>query len=728
MKKPQMKYRVVVAGALVLISSSATAQEDDEIPEERVETVLITQEKIAKIGGAAHRVSEEELKRTDYANPESVVQQVPGVVVRGEDGFGLRPNIGIRGANSDRSKKVALMEDGVLFGPAPYSAPAAYYFPQIGRMVGVEVFKGPGSVQYGPNTMGGALNLITRPIPYKLSGGIKAEAGQYFTGRGHGWLGASTDWGGFVAEGFHIQSDGFKELDGGGDTGFNRQEFMLKGSLNTDYSAEHFHRLNAKIGWSREHSNETYLGLSDDDFAKNPRRRYAASALDEMNWVRSQLQLRHTWEWGDAFSVESTLYRHDLRREWFKLNRMGEGTPIFDILNDPTGRRQVLYEVLTGQEDSLDPSENLFVGTNDRRYISQGLQTKARWKTEGEGWANVLEAGLRLHNDSIERYHTELGHRMESGRLVRDGELLLNTQNVGETYALAIHVLEQFTFWKLTLTPGARLELFEQTLTDELANTEVVGDQVVLVPGMGASFEVVDKLSVLGGVHRGFSPTSPGQASDVSSETSINYEAGVRYSDARKRRLIEAVGFFNDYSNLLGECTFSAGCDETQLDDQFNAGAVEVWGVEVAGHWAFEAGAFTIPLRATYTLIQSEFQSAFNSENPQFGEVEVGDELPYTPEHQASMQLGLEWEALSFYATGTWVSAMRETAGQSEDDLMTDEQLTLDLNAGWRFEEGFSVTARAENITNDTGIASRRPFGARPHRPMLIMLGAGYEF
>ena len=106
-------------------------------------TIIGQGEKLTRVSGSAHVVDKEALEEQAYEDVHRVLKQVPGVYVRDEDGQGLRPNIGLRGANSDRSAKVTLMEDGVLMAPAPYAAPAAYYFPITSRLVGVEVFKGP---------------------------------------------------------------------------------------------------------------------------------------------------------------------------------------------------------------------------------------------------------------------------------------------------------------------------------------------------------------------------------------------------------------------------------------------------------------------------------------------------------------------------------------------------------------------------------------------------------
>ena len=73
-------------------------------------TVIGSRTAIQEITGAANYVSIEEIEVFQHTDLQRTLRQVPGVYVV-EEGYGLRPNIGLRGSGTDRSARIALMED-----------------------------------------------------------------------------------------------------------------------------------------------------------------------------------------------------------------------------------------------------------------------------------------------------------------------------------------------------------------------------------------------------------------------------------------------------------------------------------------------------------------------------------------------------------------------------------------------------------------------------------------
>jgi len=688
--------------------------------------VVVLVDRIRRVPGSVHVLGSETLERYKYDDPHATLQLVPGVYVRHEDGFGLRPNIGIRGAISDRSSKVALMEDGVLFGPAPYSAPAAYYFPIINRMTEVQVIKGPAAIEYGPQTVGGAIDLGTRHLPVQQTGGLDIAAGQYAYGKLHGYFGASDGVNSFLIEGVHLRTDGFKALPSGDETGFYRNEWMLKAAHEFAPGSEKRHSVSLKLTYSDEQSDETYLGLTDEDFRADPLRRYAASDQDRMKWHRTSIVASHEIEPLDGLSITTQAYRHDLSRRWSKSNHFG-GASLFDVLTDPSGENAPFVSVLEGQTSTQTPAEQLYVGPNQRDFVSQGVQSRAELEASTGPVAHRAVLGLRFHYDRIERLHTEDAYDVVGGNLVATATpTLTTTSNQAESYALAAFLRDELEWQGLTLTPGVRLETIHSVFEDRQANTEASRTVVVPLPGIGVHYAIAPTLGVLAGVHRGMSPPPPGNGG--APEISINYEAGARYTDGPRR--VELIGYFNDYQNLTTICTLSSGCNEQDLDRQFEAGHARIYGFEAFAEDELRFAGVRVPLNAAYTLTLTEFLETFTSQDPIFGEVEAGDEMPYVPRHEGRVSAGLEVDVAGGYVAASYVSQMREQSGSGPLDLAlaTDAQFTIDLGLHYQLLPGVRFYGQVRNLFDEAFVVSRRPYGARPNAPRWIQVGAQLEF
>jgi len=710
-------------------AAQANADVADGEPGEDIE-VVVAGSRIGALAGSAHVIGQKQLERFEYDDAHAILQQVPGVYVRQEDGVGLRPNIGVRGVNPDRSKKLTLMEDGILFGPAPYSAPAAYYFPLMTRMTQVRVIKGPGAISYGPQTVGGAIDLVTRSVDYGTHGAVDLGLGMYGYNKLHGHFSHADDRAGLLIEGTRIGTSGWKELPDGGDTGFTRNEWMGKAFFVLDPTARIQNRFELKVGYSDEGSNETYLGLTDEDFREQPLTRYAASALDRMENHRTTLALSHQLE-GDPktkVKLRTSFYRHDLTRSWRKLNEFRDNTALADVLADPDNPAFAgYYAVLTGQADSATPGETLMIGPNHRTFVSQGVQSVFTWAPKTGPVGHAIEGGVRLHNDSIARRQEQDGFVMIGGELYPEGTPTdVTAVNVERTLALAVHASDALTWGPVTLTPGLRVEALHQSSENELSGTSTSRDLAVVLPGLGGFWAVTPEVGVLAGAYRGFSPPAP--ASPADPESSINYEAGARSQFGPLRA--ELIGFYNDYSNLTDDCTLASGCSDDNLGMQFSAGAARIYGLEAFAKYEPKVGPWSFPVGLAYTFTRGEFLTTFDSQDPIFGNVEAGDGMPYLPEHQGNLTAGLERQEFGVNMALTYVSAMREEAGSEplEESMHTDEQLWLDVGGFLRPLPWLEVYVNMRNVFGDLYVVSRRPYGARPNAPRWVQLGLKAKF
>ena len=693
-------------------------------------------EGIRDIPGSVYYISPKEIQQFNYTDINRTLRSVPGINIQEEDGFGLRPNIGLRGTGVERSSKITVMEDGVLMAPAPYAAPAAYYFPTIGRMQGVEILKGSSQIKYGPYTTGGAINLISTQIPDQFFGKINLSGGSFGGKNLHAFVGNKHENFGYIIETFQYSSDGFKQLANVENTGFDKKDFLAKFRVNTKENAKIYQSLTFKVGQVFENSNQTYLGLTQEDFDKNPFQLYAAAQKDEITSRQFQFSATHLVKFSEAFKIMTTAYRSDYSRNWYKLDKVrdasGKYIKIGELLDFPK-KYSSLYDILTGSS-STRGDEALLVKANNRSYYAQGVQTVMTYDFDTDKIQHGIEVGVRLHQDQIDRFQWNDEFAMDNSRmkLIKPGEPGTESNRVETANALASYLQYKLKIGKLTALPGIRYENITMSRKDYgVFDPERTGVNMstrsnsvdVWIPGIGLDYDFNSFISTFGGIHKGFAP--PGSKEATLPEKSINYELGIRYN--KKSVSGQVIVFMNNYSNLLGTDLEAAG--GTGTNEQFNGGAVSTKGVEF--QWScdllsgFKKSKFGIPLTVTYTYTDARFKNDFDSEFEGWGQVSAGDHFPYLANNQFAVIVGLEHRQFSINLSGRYMDEMRTVPG--EGDILanerTDAYFIVDLSLNYRLHANITLFSSVTNVTDQVYIVARRPAGLRPGLPRAFNVG-----
>ncbi|MDT8406818.1 MAG: TonB-dependent receptor [Methylococcales bacterium] len=713
------------------------------------------------LAASAHYIDTDAIRDQTYSDINRILRKVPGVNIREEDGFGLFPNISFRGVDTTRSAKITVMEDGILTAPAPYSSPAAYFSPAAGRMSGIEVMKGGSQINYGPHITGGVLNYLSTAIPETGKAYLKTTYGSYNGVQSHGYVGNTVETAhgrfGYLVEGFFRRSDGFKSIDetadfrNGDQTGFHQVEPMVR--LSWEPNTNLYQRFEVKFGYSNMEADETYLGLSEEDFRRDPFRRYAASRFDNIETEHFRGFARYFVSPTDDLDIVTTAYYSEFARNWSKLQDirarsggLAGNQNLSQALAGAASRGGFAGDGLACLKGQL--ACGLRVRDNNREYYLGGVETMATYRFETGDVRHTLNGGFRYHEDGERRFQQQLTHFQNAdGVIVGNNFGAPDTLPGGQdnrrqdTRAYAFFLKDRIEFGALGFTPGIRYELLQQRNRDVLRPTRNGSQSLNLFAG-GASVDYTfdDRWKVFASAHRGFSPPGPQNSvvNDQREETSNAYELGVRFQQGALSA--EVIGFYTQFENLLVVDNIGG----TGTGDSQNFGEVDSRGVELAVN--FDAGdafgwGFQNPYFVTFTYTDTEQQNDASSTDPEsiFSFGKKGNRIPYIPEYALSFGTGLHFDRWGIDVTGNYVGETFTSAsntslqlnGNGEPDARfgkTDDFIIVDVAAYVNVAKGVKLIGGVQNANNEQYLASRQPHGPRPGMPIFAYGGFELDF
>ena len=628
------------------------------------------------------------------------------------------------------------MEDGVLIAPAPYSASSAYYFPTAGRISGLEILKGPAAISQGPYTVGGAINLLSTPIADESGGLINQEFGEDGTSRTHLYYSFVGKNAAILIESHTWETDGFDSIKGStADTGFNKDDLIVKLRFNTDVAAEIYQELNIKYQDSDEDSDQTYVGLADADFRQDAHLRYGLSAYDNMDNRHETTSFNYVADFGDL-EFSATMYENDFARNWFKVDKIdnqkvyGHGNGINNIIAAANAGEATASAILNGT--NVEAVE-IKLKNNNRAYTNEGMDLKLRWAQEN----HTLTIGYRDTEDSEDRFQVYATTPWSGGQLgvltVGSDPGYSSNNRLTTAEAEAFYINEEIEMGALTVNLGYRSEqwtIIQKRWTDaarSAVNTEnrypmTLSNNDNSLMGFGVTYDMNDTTQLFFGFHEGFTPTSGG----ADPEQADNVEMGVRYTN--EKTFIEAVYFDTDYQNMFGECTASGGATGScEIGDSFNAGEASITGIELVARTEITSISGTkYPLSVVYTSTGAEFDNTFDSNF--WGSVTSGMDIPDLPDSQLALQAGFKNQnglsgSATFYSYGSTCSLASCVSGTQIDSYnVIDASLTQIIN------ESLDVYLVVSNLTDETDVVARAPKnGARAQKPRSFTLGVRYR-
>ncbi|HHX8563375.1 TonB-dependent siderophore receptor [Vibrio sp. RM-44-3] len=597
---------IAIASATSMSALAASAKKEQTTA---METVVVTGsvignseiEDVKEYPGARTVITRDQIEKTAAGSIDNALQRVPGIKVQDESGTGVLPNISVRGLKASRSGHAQFLMDGVPLTLAPYGHTGQSIFPATLSMLDrIDIVRGGAAVQYGPNNVGGVINLVTKPIPHTWQTEISNRL-TVFDGGDAPLNDFYLRTGGWLSDTFALQLEGN----------------FLKGESFREHSDTDVKNFQAKAQWLLSDTQEIQAFLQRYDAETQ-----MPGALSPQDYEQDRHQSKRPYDDYEGKSTRwSVKYIHDLP--------FADSAELEVLTFGHKSERLFKWGFNSAGGHWADPAlPSTKVSTSPREFRVYGIEPRLAVFVDGGAITQNWIIGTRYINEDIQYKVTQTPVSGGATNVPRNWHL--------DTDAYAGYVSNEIGLFNgaLKVTPGLRYEFVDMSYKDLGSGQESGNKATELLPGVTIAYNWNEQWLSYANAQKSLRVPQLVNVRGVgeeSSELAWNYELGVRY--VQDLTSFNAALYRIDFKDQL---QWQSGINTSE-----NIGRTLHQGIELSARYVPEALP-ALSLGASYNYLDATLEEAGKNK---------GNQLPYTSKHQ------LGWDATyAFYGMDTTLS------------------------------------------------------------------------
>lgn len=395
-----------------------------------------------------------------------VLAKVPGIHVWESDPSGIQIGIAARGLSPNRSWEFNIRQNGYDIAADPFGYPEAYYNPQLQAVQRIEVVRGQGSLQYGPQ-FGGLVNYILRngsEINKKIEFETQQTIGSNAMFNSFNAIGGKTKKWHYYSFFDHRNGDGWR----------NNSRYYTNAAFGTaTYQLSPKIKLTAEVMHSHIRSQQPG-GLTDIQLEQNPQQSFRSRNWFDISWT------------APAFILN---YQISEKARW--------NTKLFATIGN---RNSVGFLQAITVKDSINPATSQY---NNRtvqadKYRNFGLESRFLADFNFWGMKNTLSTGIRLYTGTTFRQADGKGTTGSDYDMSVIGNYPRDIEFESANAAFFTENIFRITD-KLLIIPGIRLEWLKGTASgrngyasnsSEVLLQNITRSRSFILAGIGTEYHI----------------------------------------------------------------------------------------------------------------------------------------------------------------------------------------------------------------------------------------------